>query len=226
MKFYYHPMSSSSCPVNWFLDYHGIPHDKVMLDLEKGEHYKEPFNILNPASQVPFIEDDGFVLTESKAILQYLASKHKSDWYSDDLKERARIDEALYFIHDDLNDALLHMFAYPQAMPDIYGYSEGTSSEVLKSGKQFAQKSLQHINDHYLGKNKFLVGDHVTIADAMLSSMLNAAAIVKVDFKKFPNIEAWIERMQGLDKWMDSYGGQLQWREYLKEKDFVSLYED
>src|SRR5262245_57949621 len=96
MKLYFFPVSTASRPILLFCTESKIAFEPVLVDLMKGEHFQEPYKTLNPTSLVPFIDDDGFVLTESSAILKYLAEKHGSPAYpSGDLKKRARINEVM-----------------------------------------------------------------------------------------------------------------------------------
>jgi glutathione S-transferase len=67
-----------------------------------GEHYEDEFTAINPNRMVPALEDGEFRLTESSAILKYLASKLEAPEYPRDLKKRARVDEVMYGFADSL----------------------------------------------------------------------------------------------------------------------------
>ncbi len=75
MKLYMHPVSMTSRPVRLFVAENGIPMDEELVDLMTGAHYKEPFTAINPNRMVPVLEDGDLRLTESSAILKYLADK-------------------------------------------------------------------------------------------------------------------------------------------------------
>ena len=81
MKLYMHPVSMTSRPVRLFIAENKIPVDEVMIDLFTGEQYQPTYAGINPNSMVPMIEDDGLRLTESSAILKYLADKIGSPAY-------------------------------------------------------------------------------------------------------------------------------------------------
>ena len=74
MKLYMHPVSMTSRP-RLFIAENGIAVDEQMVDLMAGEHYGEAFTAINPSRQVPVLEDGDLRLTESSAILKYLADK-------------------------------------------------------------------------------------------------------------------------------------------------------
>ena len=91
MKLYYHPVSTVSRPVLLLISEAAIKVDLEVVDLFGGAHLKQPFAAINPSRQVPVLDDDGFVLTESSAILKYLAEKVGAPTYPSDLRQRARI---------------------------------------------------------------------------------------------------------------------------------------
>src|SRR5438034_6846413 len=75
MKLYYHPVSTTSRPVWLFIAENDIKCELRVVDLMKGEHYQPEFVAINPNRMVPVLEDGDFRLTESSAILKYLAEK-------------------------------------------------------------------------------------------------------------------------------------------------------
>ena len=90
MKLDMHPVSMTSRPVRLFIAESGIDVDEQMIDLMTGEHHQEPFASINPNRLVPVLDDGDFRLTESSAILKYLADKIDSTAYPKDLRQRAR----------------------------------------------------------------------------------------------------------------------------------------
>ena len=86
MKLYYHPVSTVSRPIVLFAADNGIPLDYQVVDLMTGEHMKPPYRAINPSRLVPVLEDGDFRLTESSAILKYLADKFDSPAYPKDLR--------------------------------------------------------------------------------------------------------------------------------------------
>ena len=81
MKLYYHPVSTTSRPVVLFAAESNIPLDYQVVDLFSGAQYKPEYAAINPSHQVPVLEDGDFRLTESSAILKYLAEKAHSPAY-------------------------------------------------------------------------------------------------------------------------------------------------
>ena len=84
MKLYMHPVSMTTRPVRLFIAEINIPVEEIFIDLMTGAHMQPPYSDINPNCLVPMIEDDGFKLTESSAILKYLADKIGSPTYPKD----------------------------------------------------------------------------------------------------------------------------------------------
>ena len=87
MKLYYHPVSTVSRPVVLFAMDSGIDLDYQLVDLATGEHLQPAYEAVNPSKLVPVLEDGDFRLTESSAILKYLADKVDSAAYPKDLQQ-------------------------------------------------------------------------------------------------------------------------------------------
>ena len=95
MKLYMHPVSITSRPVRLLIAEKGLAVDEEVVDLFTGAHHQEPFISINPNRLVPVLEDGDFRLTESSAILKYLAELHNLPEYPKDLKRRARVNEIM-----------------------------------------------------------------------------------------------------------------------------------
>src|SRR6187431_1945793 len=96
MKLYMHPVSTGARPVRLMLAEHDIPCEEVFVDLMAGAHHQPPYSDINPNRLIPMLEEaDGWRLTESSAILKYIADKHALHAvYPTALRERARVNEA------------------------------------------------------------------------------------------------------------------------------------
>ena len=106
MKLYMHPVSMTSRPVRLFIAESGIDVDEQMIDLMTGEHYQEPYVAINPNRLVPVLDDGDFRLTESSAILKYLADKIDSPAYpKKKAGDKVARDEPIFEISTDKVDA-------------------------------------------------------------------------------------------------------------------------
>ena len=75
MKLYFHPVSTTCRPIMLLAADDNIKLDYQFVDLFKGEHMKPEYLAINPSHAVPVLEDGDFILSESSAILKYLAEK-------------------------------------------------------------------------------------------------------------------------------------------------------
>jgi glutathione S-transferase len=224
MKLYMHPVSMTSRPVRLFIAEKGLKVDEEVVDLFTGAHLQPPYAAINPNKMVPMIDDDGFRLTESSAILKYLAEKNNLPEYPKDLKARAKVNEAMDWFNTNFYRDYAYGMAYPQLFPHHKRRSDEAHAATLEWGKENAKKWLQILNDHWLGQGKpYLAGDQITIADYFAVGLLTLGELIRCDFSPYPNITRWLDNMKKLKTWNavneHFYGLQGQ----LKEQQFVAV---
>lgn len=202
MKLYYHPASTTSRPIMLFAAESGISLDMQVVDLFTGEHYKPPFEGINPNHLVPVLEDGDFRLTESSAILKYLADKYDSPLYPKDLQSRARVNERMDWTNTQLCRDFAYGFVYPQIFPMHKRRSDEAHDATLQWGKERAQGWLKVLNDNILGAaNPYLCGATMTIADYFCASFVALGELTGSDYSGFPNVQKWLGRMRALKHW-------------------------
>src|SRR5512132_4344908 len=138
MKLYMHPVSMTSRPVRLFIAESGIDVDEQLVDLFTGEHYKEPFASMNPNRMVPVLEDGDFRLTESSAILKYLADKIDSPAYPKDLRKRARVNERMDWFNTGFYRDFSYGMLYPQIFPFMRRPDDNVQAGTVAWGKDKA----------------------------------------------------------------------------------------
>jgi glutathione S-transferase len=217
MKIYYHPASTTSRPLMLFAAESGLKIDFQVVDLFTGEHYQPPFaEGVNPNRQVPVLEDGDFRLTESATILKYLAVKTKSPLYPEGLKERARVNERIDWFNTQLNRDLCYGLVYPQAFPHHKRPSDEAQKATLAWAKERAAGWLKVLNDHIIGKNDYLCGNQITLADYYGASFVATSNIIGSDLGSYPNIKRWLGNMKKLKSWaktwevVDGFAGSLK----------------
>ena len=201
MKLYMHPVSTTSRPVVMFATLAKIPLETTVVDLMKGEHYGPDFTKLNPNRLVPVLVDDDFVLTESSAILKYLAEKAGSPLYPKDLKQRARVNERMDWFNTNFYRDWGYNLVYPQIFPHHARATEDHTKATVQWGREKSAAALGLLNDTILGSNKYVCGDSLTIADIFGAQFVSLGEIVRVDFSKYPNVKRWLESMKSMDAW-------------------------
>jgi glutathione S-transferase len=201
MKLYYHPVSTTSRPVLLFIQENSLPVELQVIDLMKGEHVQPQYATMNPSRLVPMLEDGDFRLTESSAILKYLAEKSNLPSYPKDLKERARVNERMDWINTQLCRDLAYGLVYPQIFPFHKRPTDEHQKAQLVWAKERAQGWMKVLDQSLIGKQQYLCGDRITIADYFASSFVSLAEFIRIDFSTYPNVKRWYERMKGLKSW-------------------------
>ncbi len=224
MKLYMHPVSMTSRPVRLFVADHNIPMDEEAVDLMTGAHLQPPYSEINPNCLVPMLEDGDLKLTESSAILKYLADKIGSSTYPTDLKARARVNEMMDWINTNFYREWGYNLCYPQLFPHLKRRSDEAQAATLEFGKENSKRWLNILNDYWLGPNKpYLCGDRITIADYFAIGIVTLGEVIGVDFAPYPNVQAWIARMKKLPNWdkvNEVFSGLV---ESVKGQPFVTL---
>jgi glutathione S-transferase len=224
MKLYMHPVSMTSRPVRLMIAEHGLDVDEQMVDLMAGEHYQPPFVAINPNRLVPVLEDGDFRLTESSAILKYLADKFDLPVYPKDLKQRAKVNEIMDWFNTNFYRDYGYGWIYPQLFPHHRRPSEDVQKATVAWGKERAEGWLKVLNDYWLGPDKkYLCGDQITIADYFGISLLTLGEVIGCDFSKYQNVQRWLGNMKKLLSWPRINEALYGFAEAVKGQPFVRL---
>ena len=220
MKLHMHPMSTTSRCVMLFVAESGMKIDMQPVDIFAGEHRKGPFAALNPNRLVPLLEDGDFRLTESSAILKYLADVANSPAYPKDLKKRARVNELMDWFNANLYRDWGYGLVYPQVFPAHKRPDDAVHAATLAWHKERSVGWLQTL-DGMIGSKKFLTGDEITIADYFGAEILGIAdAIGCADFAAYPNVARWMKTMKALPHWAEVNGAFEGWGGSMKDRQF------
>ncbi|RVU21193.1 glutathione S-transferase family protein [Methylobacterium oryzihabitans] len=188
MKLYHHPLSGHAHRARLFLSLLGVPHEAVEVDLKAGAHKRPEFLALNPFGQVPVLDDDGTVVSDSNAILVYVARKlGRTDWLPSDPQGEAAVQRWLSVAAGEL--------AYGPAaarLVTVFG-AKFNPEEVI--GR--AHTLLGRLEAHLTGRD-WLVGERPTIADVALYSYLARAPEGNVDLSGYPAVNAYLRRIETL----------------------------
>jgi glutathione S-transferase len=224
MKLYMHPVSMTSRPVRLFAAESKIALEEEVVDLMTGAHQRPPYSTLNPNCLVPMLEDGDLRLTESSAILKYLADKIGSPAYPKDLKQRAKVNEMMDWINTNFYRDWGYNLCYPQVFPHLKRRSDEAQAATLEMGKENAKRWLKILNDHWLGPNKtYLCGNEITIADYFAVGIVTLGETIGVDFSPYPNVKRWLDTMKKLPSWPKINDVFYGFVDSLKGRKFVTL---
>ncbi len=223
MKLHMHPASITSRPVRLLLAEKGIAAEEVLVDLMVGAHHQEPFASFNPSRLVPVLEDGDMKLTESSAILKYLADKYDLPEYPKDLKARARVNEVMDWVNTNFYRDWGYNLCYPQLFPHHERPSAEGQQVTVQWGSDKSKFWLQVMNDYWLGNDQaWLAGDEITIADYFAGSVVALGDMIRYDFSAYPNVAAWLGRMKALPNWAPVSEALDGFAASLADKDFVA----
>nr|QLI62203.1 glutathione S-transferase 7 [Streltzoviella insularis] len=163
-----------------------IPFQQIDVNYGAGEHMTEEYALMNPQKEIPVLDDDGFYLSESNAILQYICDKYKpeSPLYPKDPKVRAIVNQRLCF---NLSSYYANISAYTMA-PIFFDY------ERTPLGLKKVNIALDVFNTYLerLG-TKYAAADHLTIADFPLINSTMTLEAIGFDFSKYAKIHKWYD---------------------------------
>ena len=223
MKLYMHPVSMTSRPVRLFIAENKIPCEEQLVDLMTGEHMKDAYAAINPNKLVPMLEDGDLRLTESSAILKYLAEKTNSPAYPKDLKQRAKVNELMDWFNTNFYRDFGYGMAYPQIFPNHKRPTDEVQSATVAWGTERARNWLTVLDKHWLGpKNNYVCGNQITIADYFGVCLVTLGEVVRVDFSPYPNVQRWIANMKKLESWNRTNEALYSFANAVKDAPFVT----
>jgi glutathione S-transferase len=198
MKLYDLPTSPNCLRVRVLARELGLPIEIVPMDFARA---KQPGYLeQNPAGKVPtFVDDDGFVLWESGAILAYLADKKAdSGLLPGDAQARADVLRWMFFLATHLQPWLSLL-----GVERLIKARSGQTPDPVLTG--LAERELARflpIVDAQLAAHDYL-GERYTIADIAIGCSLESCEARGVDLGRYPNVTAWRERLRRRPAWHD-----------------------
>ena len=165
----------------------GIAHEVVPFDLAAGAHKSSEFLAMNPNGQVPVLEDGDVVVSDSNAILVYLARKYAPDWMPSDAVGEANVQRWLTLAAGEIAFGscaarLITVFGAPM--------DPAFAAEPAEKARQKLEYGLKD--------SDWLVGERPTIADVASYTYTAHAPEGNVSLEPYPNVRAWLARFEAL----------------------------
>ncbi|TGM72773.1 glutathione S-transferase family protein [Leptospira mtsangambouensis] len=193
MKIYGDRQSGNSYKLLLVTSFLEIPYEWQDIDIKKGETKTDSFLKMNPNGKIPIlILDDGRILSESNAILNFLAEG--SDLIPKDHFEKAKVLQWQFFEQYSHEPYI----AVARFIKHYLGIPEERRAEY-ESKQEGGHKALR-VMETQLTKNKFLVGDSLTTADISLFAYTHVAHEGGFDLSSYPKVLEWIKRIESLDR--------------------------
>jgi glutathione S-transferase len=178
---------SRAARVLWMAKELGLNYEHVKVDFATGETRQPAHLALNPNGHVPVIDDDGFILWESMAINLYLAKKYNTaGLYPTRLEDEARAWQWSFWgmteVERPVLTAMMNRAVFPEDKRDAAAAdaAEKTLAQPLK------------VLDGVLGRTPYLLGEHFTVADLNVASILAWARPAQIDMSAFPKVAEWL----------------------------------
>ncbi|KAF8881347.1 glutathione S-transferase-like protein [Infundibulicybe gibba] len=182
-----------------------VPFEFVPIDMHNGGQKSAENLARNPFGKVPSIDDDGFILYESRAICRYIAIKYAGQGTplippTDDIKATALFEQAASveaFTFTPKHDA--HQLPYVRVERRYHGLTPD-QAKVDEHVALLAEKL--EVYDQILGRQKYLAGDEVTLVDLFHLGMGGALALCGTDvMTRRPNVARWYNDLTSREAW-------------------------
>lgn len=186
IKLYRNPKSGHCHRVELMLAFLGLPYETIDLDMANGAHKAPEHLKISPFGLVPAIDDGGYTLADSNAILIYLVQTYAkgSDWMPQDPKDAAEVQRWLTIAADNV-------YAGPCAarLVKVFGTGHDHKAAVAKAHDLFK------VMEAHLAGRDWLATGTITIADVAAYSYIAHAPEGGVDLAPYPNVRAWLSRV-------------------------------
>ncbi|MEQ8392731.1 MAG: glutathione S-transferase [Thalassospira sp.] len=188
MKLHYFPLSGHAHRAHLFLSLLGVDHQVINVDLANGAHKSTEFLKLNPLGQVPVLEDGDVVISDSIAIMTYIAKKlGATNWLPEDAESAAKVQKWLSVAAGQIAYGvcaarLITVFNAPFHADEV----------IARAHTILAQIESQ------LSGNDWIALDHPTVADIALYSYIANAPEGNIDLAPYGNVRAWLNRVEAL----------------------------
>lgn len=191
-KIYGDPGSGSLRRVTTAAKIMGIELERVRVDLFKGESQSAEFKSrLNPHGLTPVLVDGDTVLYESSAINIYLAEKVGSALLGASPAERYQVLQWMFWSGEQWR--IFATLTFDERVGKRFlGQTEDESIVQLAFAKLRAAAAVL---DAHLAERRFIVGDHLTLADIDIAAPFSQSARTKLPFPEYPNLLAWQQRL-------------------------------
>ncbi len=198
MKLYGNGHSYNSRKVEVTLRHLGLDYTFQCVDLGHGAQRAPEFLALNPNGKVPVLMDGDHVMTESTAIMRYLAATHRPALLGVDARDRYEVERWLCWQLSELGPALSAL-TWVMAIEPLLTKREANPEAVQQARARLA--SVTPILDAHLSGRDWICAE-LSLADLAIGVVLDAGAMVGLTWAEHPAISAWLERVRAQPGWV------------------------
>lgn len=201
MKLYYFPPSPNSRRAQAVAVHLELSVELELINLPQGDQRTAEFLALNPTGRIPVLQDGDFVLWESNAIMQYLASQVSTPLWSDDAQQQADIMrwQSWQLAHWSRG---CQPIQFERFVKKVLELGDPDPQVIEETTEIFHQEAA--VLDAHLADKDYLVGNTLTLADFSVASDLTYAAVAQFPLEKYTHIQAWYNRIEALPAWQQT----------------------
>jgi glutathione S-transferase len=182
--------SSNVIPVMWAVGELGLPHERINIGgTFKGDN-TENYLAMNPNGLIPVINDGGFILYESHAIVRYLCRNHSmGNLYPDGSQQLAMADQWM-----EWHKFHVMMNIMPVFLNLVRTTKENCDMDLVEQKSKIAGQQLQVLDKH-LEDRPYILGDAFSMADIPTGALLFKYFNLPIERPSLANVEAWYQRL-------------------------------
>lgn len=201
MRLYHNPLSSNARRVLLLASHLDLQIEQVLIDLGS-EADRKRLQEVNSCGKVPVLEDDGMLLPESCAIMQYLADKAGAEAvYPKELKARADVNRWMFFAAQHFSPAI-GILTWEYLWKKLVT-GQGPDPVEIAKGEAFVHEHASVLDQHF-AQHQWASGGQLTLADFALAAPLMYLGRAKIPVEQYTHLLAWFQRMQQLPAWQDT----------------------
>ena len=206
LTLYAFPLSPRSFKVLWAAHQLGVDYQFELVDFTKGGQRTPEYLALNPNGKAPVMDHDGYVLWESNAIVEYLASlKPASGAMPQDARSRLNLTKWLYWESAHWDPACA-IFAFERVVKSLFKIGAPDPAEIKRGTEKF--EAVGAVLDAQLKKHRFIAGDTLTIADLSVGAAMSIAEPAGLPVEAFRGIQRWHAELKALPSWQKTVAMQ------------------
>ena len=192
IKFYRYEVSGHCHRAQLMMSLLDLPYEIIDLNRD-GSNQPEDFLEMSPFGQVPVIDDNGFKLCDSNAILVYLVKKYNDGyaWLPEDAENASRIQRWLSIAAGELVSSL----AFAR-------FSKVFKVDIDYATTKKKSESLLEIINNTLNQHDFLIGNEITIADIACYTYVAHAPEGDISLDPYPKIKTWLSKIESLPRFV------------------------
>jgi glutathione S-transferase len=203
MKLHIAPPSPRAIKVVALKNNLGFECEIRVINFAAGDHMTPEFATLNPNKLMPVLEDDGFVLWESNAILQYLAAKkpERGLWPSD-ARRQAEVLRWMSWEGAHWAPSACGILISENLLKRFFGGGDPDPAEVARGENEFHR--FGGVLEGCLKGRKWLTGNDLTVADYSVGAWMTVSQLAQYPLAKYAEIDRWYSALSSQPGWKEA----------------------